>query len=135
MRQFQHFLFALTLLLFASSCDDNLGDKYGYNGEWALISVSGGISGGGIPVPWDNITIDDYDFSLYDGSDLLLSARLDYTEGDVFDLVGFDFTYHVDDVGLIFDTFIEKEIVIDEYGLLTVSDGCCDLLSFTFERY
>lgn len=135
MRHLQYIILSFSLLLFATSCEDNLGDKYGYNGDWALINVSGGFGGGGVPVPWDNITLDGNDFFLYDNDELLLSARIDYTEGDVFDLVDFDFSSHSEGIVLIFDTFREKEIIIDEYGLMTISDGCCDLFSYTFERF
>jgi len=135
MKKLYQYFFISVVLLFAS-CSDDYSESF--DGDWELVSVSGGIGGGLYSVSWDNIRISDCNFYLFDRDILLLSADIDYFTdqefGDI--IVNFDFRYENELPGtLLFDVFENKSIFINEYEELVISDGCCDLYSFGFRRF
>lgn len=131
---FGFLIFALSF----TSCEDPIGDSYGYNGDWNLEQVYGGITGGGAPVDFNNMNISDDQLSLFLDDLLVLRASVVYGEMDAFGNheLFLDFDFVSVEVGFIgFDIFNDKFIGVDQYGLLYIDDGCCDLLSYSFSRF
>ena len=126
----------MSSIFMLSSCGEN-EVLSGYEGEWLLISTSGGFHGGGIEVEWQSIKIQDSRFEVFLDDDLILDADLTYDgviEGDSEPVTFvFDFVADLPQIKAI-DFSENKYFKIDKSDQLIINDECCDLYTYVFER-
>jgi hypothetical protein len=127
-------LFAIGLFL--TSCNKIEKDfEKQLQGEWELVSTSGGFTGAGISTEWDVVIFEDDTFDLItvEGTETesYASGKITLT-GDIMedDLYNFDFDFvTVDDFGLDVDP--EKIIEINQDSMDWISP-CCDRINYHF---
>ena len=119
--------------LFACSKDDEFNSENDrLEGFWLLTEVTGGIAGSGYEVNFDHLQINaDNRYSLMVHDSFIQEGTYELSEEDDKILIRFN---PKEEDSIVFDDH-EKTIIFSEQDKkLTLTDPCCDLFVYSFEK-
>jgi hypothetical protein len=123
-------LFSLWAFYF-TSCEKSSADTEQNDliGRWNLVKITGGITGGGYPAPFDAVEFKSSEFVLSKAKALILqgSYTLNSTKDTLNITSGTSTTVY-------FPNEPKKSISIEKNEKLILRDPCCDLYEYEFSK-
>lgn len=127
------YCFLILGLAFCWSCqDDDSNPSDPLYAKWKLISITGGLSGGGYDANFTHLDLQSSNnYQLLNQDTVKQSGTFEITENQADDQTFIAFTTDDPSSEYFFSSF-QKEITYTIEGGLILNEGCCDLYTYEF---